>query len=207
MLYWRTVAVAVLIVAGLALVQVAGPLHTQEVGKPGVPQPPRLKQAAVHIRTPLGPPRIKTAQLDADGNAVSIRCATCHAIQTPNLSIHSAADLHKFHQGLKYQHGKLTCSSCHHAEDYDSLRGADNRRIAFTNVMELCSQCHGPQARDYAHGAHGGMTGFWDLSKGPRQRNNCIDCHDPHHPAYPMVRPVFPPNDRFPPASHSGAHP
>jgi nitrate reductase cytochrome c-type subunit len=57
----------------------------------------------------------------------------------------------------------------------------------------LCAQCHGPQARDFQHGAHGGMTGYWDLSKGPRRRNSCIDCHDPHAPKYPAVMPVFPP--------------
>ena len=55
--------------------------------------------------------------------------------------------------------------------------------------MTLCAQCHGPQFRDYQHGAHGGMTGYWDLTKGGRMRNNCIDCHDPHAPKYPTVTP------------------
>jgi hypothetical protein len=63
--------------------------------------------------------------------------------------------------------------------------------------MTLCAQCHGPQFRDYQHGAHGGMSGFWDLSKGGRTRNNCIDCHDPHAPKYPTVTPARGPNDRF----------
>jgi hypothetical protein len=74
-------------------------------------------------------------------------------------------------------------------------------------VMDLCGQCHGPQARDYAHGAHGGMTGYWDLSRGPRERNNCIDCHDPHAPAFPKVRPVFAPKDRFPPHQGKDVYP
>jgi hypothetical protein len=63
--------------------------------------------------------------------------------------------------------------------------------------MRLCAQCHGPQYRDYQNGAHGGMTGNWDLSKGGRVRNNCIDCHDPHAPRYPTVTPSRGPNDRF----------
>ena len=150
---------------------------------------------------------VKTAHLDSQGKPVFVRCATCHAVNEPNRTTHTGEELKAFHQGLKYQHGKLTCVSCHHEKDYDSLRGADNRKIPFANVMELCSQCHGPQARDYAHGAHGGMTGHWDLTKGTRSRNNCVDCHDPHHPAYPKVQPVFPPKDRFPPASHTGGHP
>jgi nitrate/TMAO reductase-like tetraheme cytochrome c subunit len=166
--------------------------------------PPAKKSFSTHIRTPEGSPKVKTAQVDPHGKPALVRCATCHAVNDPNESIHSGAELKTFHQGLKYQHGNLTCVSCHHRDDYDSLRGADNRRIPYANVMELCSQCHGPQARDYAHGAHGGMTGHWDLSKGPRLRNNCIDCHDPHHPAYPKVQPVFPPKDRFTPAAHGG---
>jgi hypothetical protein len=154
---------------------------------------------AVQIRTPSGPPLVATAQRDPNGQPVGVRCATCHADRKPNATTHTAETLKDFHQGLTFKHGALTCVSCHHAEDYDSLRLADSRKIAYPQVMDLCSQCHGPQARDYAHGAHGGMTGYWDLAKGGRTRNNCIDCHDPHAPAYPQVRPVFAPKDRFPP--------
>jgi formate-dependent nitrite reductase cytochrome c552 subunit len=64
-------------------------------------------------------------------------------------------------------------------------------------AMRLCAQCHGPQYRDYKRGSHGGMTGHWDLSRGERTRNNCVDCHDPHAPAYPGTTPVLPPRDRY----------
>jgi len=64
-------------------------------------------------------------------------------------------------------------------------------------VMTLCSQCHGPQRRDYNMGLHGGMNGYWDLTKGGRTRNTCINCHDPHAPAFPLVMPVLPPKDRI----------
>jgi hypothetical protein len=74
---------------------------------------------------------------------------------------------------------------------------ADSRPVEFTAVMTLCSQCHGPQRRDYDMGLHGGMTGHWDLAKGGRSRNTCINCHDPHAPAFPLVMPVFPPRDRI----------
>jgi hypothetical protein len=40
------------------------------------------------------------------------------------------------------------------------------------------------------------MRGYWDLTRGPRERNTCTDCHDVHAPLYPKVRPVFPPRDR-----------
>jgi hypothetical protein len=102
------------------------------------------------------------------------------------------------HGGLNGVHGKLACVSCHNpAKGYDSLRLADGKSLPFTEVMALCAQCHGPQFRDYEHGAHGGMTGHWDLSRGGRERNNCIHCHDPHAPKYPTVAPARGPNDRF----------
>ena len=74
---------------------------------------------------------------------------------------------------------------------------ADGQAVPYTEVMTLCGQCHGPQTRDYAHGAHGGMNGYWDLRKGGRTRNTCINCHDPHAPAFPLVMPVLPPRDRI----------
>jgi predicted CXXCH cytochrome family protein len=41
------------------------------------------------------------------------------------------------------------------------------------------------------------MNGYWDLSKGPRERHSCLNCHDPHKPAYPKVMPAPGPKDRF----------
>ncbi len=63
-------------------------------------------------------------------------------------------------------------------------------------ALELCSQCHGPQRTSYDHNAHGGLNGYWDLSRGPRIKNHCVDCHDPHLPAIQQVVPVLPPIDR-----------
>ena len=179
----------------------------QPPAEPAPTPPPAKARFAVRIRTPDGPPRVVTAHLDANGRAAEVRCNTCHATRPPNPAARSGDELKDFHQGMKFAHGQLTCVSCHHAEDHESLRLADGRKLGFPRVMDLCSQCHGPQARDFAHGAHGGMTGYWDLSRGPRQRNNCIDCHDPHAPAFPKVRPVSAPKDRFPPHRGKEDHP
>jgi hypothetical protein len=73
----------------------------------------------------------------------------------------------------------------------------------YENVMTLCSQCHSKQAESFAHGAHGGMNGHWDLSRGPQMKNNCIDCHDPHVPKYPKMIVGFKPKDRFNEPSNS----
>lgn len=152
---------------------------------------------AVTIRSPSGPPRIDTGLTDLDGNSVSVACSTCHATREPNVNNKSASDLDDFHDELKVSHGTVSCLSCHNADDYDALKLADATRVDFTDVMTLCAQCHGRQMDAYEHGAHGGMTGHWDLTRGPRQRNNCIDCHHPHAPQFPRMLPTFKPRDRF----------
>jgi hypothetical protein len=127
---------------------------------------------------------------------VRVACVTCHALRQPDALPTSMADLDEFHQGLQLAHGGLTCGSCHVLGDQTKLRLADGREIAMTDAMMLCRQCHGTQARDYDHGAHGGMSGHWDLSVGGRVRNHCIDCHDVHAPQFQASRPVLPPRDR-----------
>jgi hypothetical protein len=151
----------------------------------------------VTIRKPAGPPAIQTGDFDEKGNPVTIACATCHTTKPANTEAKLGTALTLFHQGLVGKHANLSCVSCHNAADgYGSLRLADSKSLPYSEVMTLCAQCHGPQFRDYQHGAHGGMTGHWDLSKGPRVRNNCIDCHDPHAPKYPTVAPALGPHDR-----------
>mgnify|MGYP003948979523 CR=1 FL=1 len=157
----------------------------------------KLTQHATTIRKPVGPPQVITGLTDPHGNAVTVSCSTCHATRKPKSENKAAVDLNEFHSSLKIAHGKISCLSCHNANDYDSLKLADGSRIEFTDVMSLCGQCHGPQMRDYEHNVHGGMTGHWDLTKGARQKNNCVDCHNPHSPQFPKMQPTFKPRDRF----------
>jgi hypothetical protein len=141
-------------------------------------------------------PKVDTGLRDHLGNVVGVSCATCHTTRLPNRDAGLVGVMPKdFHQGLKYAHADQSCLSCHHAENYDTLRLADGRALPFAQAQQLCAQCHGPQTRDYLHGSHGGMTGYWDKTKGPRSRNTCTDCHDPHAPAYPALAPIFAPRD------------
>lgn len=142
-------------------------------------------------------PQLDTGLKDGRGTAITAACSTCHTSTTPNVSRNTADDLFQAHRGLSYNHGNLTCLSCHNSKDYDTLHLADGHRVAFPDVMTLCSQCHGTAMRDYLHGSHGGMNGYWDLTRGPRERNNCVNCHDPHYPEFPLVQPVLPPHDRI----------
>lgn len=145
----------------------------------------------------------------AGTETVGVRCSTCHDSMLPGPVRERPDQLDSFHDDMSLEHGDLGCSSCHARDDRDKLKLADGERIRFEDTIELCGQCHGPQLRDYRHGAHGGMNGHWDLSRGPRTRNHCVSCHDPHAPAYPEVEPAPPPRDRFlnkPPGSKSTSH-
>jgi len=164
---------------------------------PAAPVGSSAKKFPVTIRKPAGPPRVELGIVDAAGQPVTAACSTCHATRPVNVANRSPADLDEFHQNLAFAHGKVSCLSCHNPTDYDTLRLADGRPVEYTEVMTLCAQCHGPQTRDYQHGAHGGSNGYWDLSRGPRTRNNCVDCHDPHAPSFPAMKPTFKPRDRF----------
>lgn len=151
----------------------------------------------IQVRRPSGPPTVTLATGDPQAAAARIACSTCHSTREPNYDNKDHTSLDEFHQGIRVDHHKVACYACHHPKDADSLRSADGRPIAYADVMTLCSQCHGSQATAFAHGAHGGMVGFWDLSRGPQMKNNCIDCHDPHAPQFPKMIVEFKPRDRF----------
>lgn len=170
----------------------AAPASTPTSGPPLVAATGR-----VHVVGPSGPPRVDTGRRDVHGAPVTVACDTCHATRAPDPTQRSAEHLTDFHQGLTYAHGGQSCLSCHDPGDYDRLRLADGSSLPFTSVIDLCSQCHGPQRRDFDHGAHGGMNGHWDLSAGDRVRRACTACHDPHAPAFGAVAPVFPPVDAY----------
>ncbi len=154
------------------------------------------KKFEVSVRSGAETPKVLAAALNYRGEASLVACSTCHTTRPAQVSTRSSEELTEFHQGLRYAHGGQSCLSCHNAENYDTLRKADGTPVAFPNVRELCAQCHGPQHRDFLNGTHGGMNGHWDLTRGPRSRNTCTDCHDAHAPAYPQLMPVFAPKDR-----------
>jgi formate-dependent nitrite reductase cytochrome c552 subunit len=158
---------------------------------------PSAKTSPVVIHTPDKTTSIETGKVDDIGHPVRVACVTCHSLKKSDPLPADATELDQFHKGLKLSHGDLVCGQCHETGRVDVLRRADGKTLPMAEVMSLCAQCHGPQYRDYRRGSHGGMNGHWDLSRGPRVRNNCVDCHDPHAPKFVPAMPVLPPKDRF----------
>ena len=172
------------------------------------PDSSRLHPVVIRSAPQLKPIEAKSVEGGLHhSSSTTVACATCHTTRPANRKNRSAEDLDQFHQGLKLNHGKLACVACHDSEGgYAGLHLADGTAVAFADSMQLCAQCHGPQFRDYQHGSHGGMTGYWDRTRGPRERNHCLHCHDPHAPQIAVVQPVAGPRDRFPPAKHEAQH-
>lgn len=168
------------------------------------PEPAALVSPAVTIHQParlghvrLGEPSQAPAGQSPSAGGAWVKCETCHALRPASVLPASMLELDQFHQGLELEHGDLRCGACHTEGASTTLHLADGRKLPAGAAMQLCAQCHGPQYRDYQHGAHGGMTGHWDLSRGARTRNHCVDCHDPHAPQIRKVIPAPPPRDRF----------
>jgi formate-dependent nitrite reductase cytochrome c552 subunit len=162
------------------------------------PAPAASVRHPVEIHQPSKLRSIETGRADASGKPLRVACVTCHTLRESRAELPvQASELREFHRGLSLEHGDLRCGSCHQPGRHDALRLADGRTIAMADALTLCSQCHGPQRKRYDHGSHGGMSGYWDLRRGPRLRNHCVDCHDPHAPAFAPARPVLMPHDRY----------
>lgn len=191
---------ALLALCGAATVACNRRIQPQKHGAP-----PSAAVFPVNLRVPAKLTSIETGSTTAAAQEMRVACKTCHSLREPKPLPSSSAELKEFHVGLTVRHGSLTCGSCHDpAAPSERLHLASGEILPMTSVLALCSQCHGPQRRDYDRGMHGGMTGYWDLSRGPRTRNLCVDCHDPHAPAFVGGMPLPPPRDRIPPARTAG---
>ena len=168
-------------------------MHPQRAFGPAVPPEAPLQAVEIHQPNTLGV--VDTQLKDPLGAPIGVSCKTCHGSQSQGAMLSKKVPK-DFHRGLKVTHGNLSCTACHD-QDRSRLHLADGSKLQFDQVINLCAQCHGAKVRDYSKGSHGGMNGHWDLRRGGRERNSCVDCHAPHHPAREKVWPVHPPKDRF----------
>lgn len=139
---------------------------------------------------------IQSGKYNEQGEPISVPCSTCHNPGHGDPWVKRRDAPEKFHSDIELNHANLSCNACHLSTNGSKLHLADGHILELRETMTLCAQCHGVQFRDYKHGSHGGMTGYWDRRRGPRSRNHCVDCHAPHDPAYKSVSPVHPPKDR-----------
>jgi hypothetical protein len=107
------------------------------------------------------------------------------------------------HQNIQLEHGNNRfCLNCHHSTDRNAFVDYDGSSIAQADVVQLCAKCHGMTHRDWVAGVHGRQNGFWNSETGPKSKLQCIQCHDPHRPAFQAMKPMppltYPPRAAYP---------
>jgi hypothetical protein len=99
------------------------------------------------------------------------------------------------HTHIVMDHGlNDRCANCHDRLDANRLTTRSGETVSFSESDEMCAKCHGPTYRDWQRGMHGKAIGYWDAARGEGQRFMCVDCHDPHAPAFPPLQPLPGPN-------------
>ncbi|MCX8091825.1 MAG: hypothetical protein N3I86_12985 [Verrucomicrobiae bacterium] len=136
-------------------------------------------------------------------------CYTCHEKGKPppiRYDENHRIILPKEHSNIVMQHGSHErnnhCFNCHNELNLERFQTRDGRELPFAQSTELCGSCHGPTYRDWEAGVHGRTSGFWDRTRGPIRREDCVNCHDPHAPEFPGRKPAPGPHPLRPAASH-----
>lgn len=145
------------------------------------------------------PPRA-TRGLDLVKLGWTYNCMECHRLLQPKW--HHDRPMVE-HQDIKLAHGENRfCLNCHHPTNRNAFVDYDGTEIPEADVVRLCAKCHGTTYRDWQAGVHGRRNGHWDTAAGPRSQLRCIQCHDPHAPKFPSMKPLAPPT--YPPrAAHA----
>ncbi len=136
------------------------------------------------VRTVDGPLR-----LHRDGDAYE--CSMCHEGYRDDPAIDPLAGEHA---DIVFTHGlDQHCLHCHNPSNSDVYLNHDGTEIPGDQSTQLCGKCHGVTYRDWKLGVHGRLSGYWDDAFGPRTNFECIECHDPHAPRFPSLKPDPPP--------------
>lgn len=117
---------------------------------------------------------------------VSIRNYKCSSCHNEPLSEIQKIDpqFKKAHWDIKLKHAgphAMNCTTCHTGDDMDNLHTITGKKVSFDHSYQVCSSCHSTQFKEWKGGAHGKRLGGWAP---PRVSNSCVNCHNPHKPAF-----------------------
>lgn len=142
---------------------------------------------------------IKTVMVNEDGydfliperksQIASYNCTECHTEPIENLKQHQLGEK-AAHWNIKLVHTSaetMNCATCHTSTNMDNLHSLTNSTIDFNYSYKVCSQCHQKEFKDWKGGAHGKQLGGWAP---PRLSKTCVNCHNPHQPAFEKRWPV-----------------
>jgi len=134
------------------------------------------------LRQPLGDPPV----LRIAGEPTS--CNACHGIFP---SVDKPPEQLSYHRNIALDHGMNDrCLNCHARDDHERFALHDGSLVGFDDAPLLCAKCHGPTYRDWQVGVHGKTTGSWLRESPDFRRLSCVECHDPHKPAFDPMTPL-----------------
>jgi hypothetical protein len=107
-------------------------------------------------------------------------CSQCHA-ELPRNAERRELAFHDAQQAVLAHGPDRWCLDCHELANRDVLHLTGGAPVPFTESYRLCGQCHGDKLRDWRTGIHGKRVGRWD---GEKTYFLCVNCHDPHAPAF-----------------------
>jgi hypothetical protein len=115
-------------------------------------------------------------------------CNECHRVFE---SVEGRKRLIAEHTDINLNHGANDyCFNCHHRSNRNAYAAHDGSEIPSTQPARLCGKCHGLVYRDWENGVHGRKSGYWDGTQGNNKQLLCIQCHDPHSPKFPSLKPM-----------------
>jgi hypothetical protein len=128
-------------------------------------------------------------------------CSNCHTLPLATLQAEQKSETEsaaaaKAHWDLVIDHADesvMNCKTCHNVDNPDELHTLTGHVVEFDHSYQVCAQCHGQQYEDWQGGAHGKRVGGWAP---PRVVQNCVECHNPHQPAWDI---------RWPAVTNSGS--
>jgi hypothetical protein len=192
--------------AGLRSTSGSAPTNLPVVPRPLASQPAVGLPTDTHLNTT--PPR-RTRGLDLVKAGWTYNCMECHKLIPARW--HYDRPMAE-HRDVQLRHGNNRfCLNCHHPTNRNAFVDYDGSEIAQADVVLLCAKCHGPTYRDWQAGVHGRVNGYWKAGEGPKTKLRCIQCHDPHHPAFPSMTPLaplrYPARAANPPPANAAPHP
>jgi hypothetical protein len=145
--------------------------------------------------------RLSYSDLKKGGEDLSdFDCYGCHEQEKPPVlkydSDHNLI-IPAEHENIVMGHGRHNrnnnCYNCHDEQNLERLQTRDGHELTFENSTPLCGSCHGPTYRDWEAGVHGRTSGSWSRDD-TYARQDCVSCHDPHSPKFPVRKPAPGPN-------------
>lgn len=117
-------------------------------------------------------------------------CQRCHKVPLQQMKHDGKDGKTKAHWNLQLKHANkavMNCATCHDTADLNRLKTVAGEPVAINASWQVCSQCHFKQGSDWAAGAHGKRVVGWAP---PRVSKTCVECHNPHQPAWDHRLPV-----------------